>query len=277
MKRTSFPMVSRFSRKSTIRQSFTLIELLVVIAIIAILAAMLLPALSAARESARSSKCTGTLKNLGLAIITYAGDNASHSPAGYRVENKNYVDGVVYWNGDSLYTSNLGTTNAYNTMFYLLPMGGYFPEIEANRASVNDNTKPFWRNIRDSYFRCPSDSRTALDGASNFAKTSYRFFYVNRAGCDYLPGQVYKGYDSARTIVGLDRPDNSLTADIFPWYKGKDDTEANRNTYGYPSSHPSNSNALFLGGHVLNFAHKDFATRAVAYGKNIGQYLDKIE
>ena len=57
---------------------FTLIELLVVIAIIAILAAMLLPALSAARESARESHCTGKLKQLALANILYSGDNTDN-------------------------------------------------------------------------------------------------------------------------------------------------------------------------------------------------------
>jgi len=61
-------------------RSFTLIELLVVIAIIAILAAMLLPALSKAREKARSIKCVNNHKQVALVLRLYADDNHEFVP-----------------------------------------------------------------------------------------------------------------------------------------------------------------------------------------------------
>jgi prepilin-type N-terminal cleavage/methylation domain-containing protein len=108
-----------------LRQAFTLIELLVVIAIIAILAAILFPVFAQAKDAAKSTVNLSNLKESGLAMIMYSGDNEDNFPLVERNEPSNAaLFGMSTWQVDvQPYVKSWG--------IFLHPKNSYHPSDPA--------------------------------------------------------------------------------------------------------------------------------------------------
>jgi prepilin-type N-terminal cleavage/methylation domain-containing protein len=160
---------------SAARQGFTLVELLVVIAIIGILVALLLPAIQAARESARRASCNNNMKQLALAIQNYH-DTFQRFP--------------ISFGGNNVYNN---TNTGRSWMIGILPMieqQALYDQIRFDQPVSHADNTAVSRTVVPA-FLCPSDGYGAdgtLDTRANVNDTRAINNYKAVAGGNWNAG-----------------------------------------------------------------------------------------
>jgi prepilin-type N-terminal cleavage/methylation domain-containing protein len=171
---------------------FTLVELLVVIAIIGALVALLLPAVQAAREAARRTKCTNNLRQLALACHNH------HDVTGTLPRNGNSVDPVAlqnsHGNGTGCCNQNVATWSWIARTLPYFEQKSLFDTANIPISVLNSN--PQGQTAIATVMpmlNCPSDAapRTRTNSANlnglRSAVTNYKGVSGANWGADFYP------------------------------------------------------------------------------------------
>jgi prepilin-type N-terminal cleavage/methylation domain-containing protein/prepilin-type processing-associated H-X9-DG protein len=191
------------------RQGFTLVELLVVIAIIGMLIALLLPAVQAARESARRSQCQNNLKQLALGCHNYESTHKifprGNNPAAINAQNPFPNSGNTSW--------------LFVSLGYIDQSGLYDQVVQAGNLAnaVTQGILP----AKHSLTRCPSDPyiATAPDPLNDLRVCNY----IGSTGpqCNNPPAGCpapFQIHCNGQTVPGANSVPPALSPATHPGY-----------------------------------------------------------
>jgi prepilin-type N-terminal cleavage/methylation domain-containing protein len=238
------------------RHGFTLVELLVVIAIIATLIGLLLPAVQAARESARRLACSNNLKQMALAV-------ANHVDARQRFPSNMQEPGLFHQFGITDYTGSLKT---YGGIFQILP---YF-EQQAAYDQLITAMKPNPSNVHDGNGRnsqrnahvtpwlgtliCPSDAvplRSTAGNLTNYRLSGGDIWWSHLHAAPKQRGPFQRG-DLQRVRIKDITDGTSKTVMLGEAITGSADDSLERGVAEVSPSKPSTCMSSISGGQILN-------------------------
>ncbi len=215
--------------KSHSRKAFTLIELIVVVVVIAILVAMLLPAINAALENGRITKCASNLRQIGSAMTLFANEHNGYYPESGATVPWGTVDsappggsGQASWMEQISIYMNLSVNN-----------GGGATTADPQYARGN------------SVFTCPS---------SSLVKTADKYYsYFNGA---HAALTANGNFGAVKQQLIQHPTEQILSGDISDWPDGPGLTDADKDDYSQnpfdtqANFHNGRVNILFADGHV---------------------------
>ncbi|WP_428388433.1 type II secretion system protein [Mucisphaera sp.] len=231
------------ARLTNTHRAFTLIELLVVISIIALLIGILLPALGAARNVARTAQCASNVRQQVLAIVTFATDNRESLPLAknYDFPNETSISGVS------------DTVDDFQQDLLTPYIGG---------SEGNGNFSPV--------FVCPSTEGGAGPDwlrATDPPVTHYRY---NTYAAYWWPSLTNRELTASNLSTPTSATDAVIQYDVM-WYAEQDNPANDWQLENYP--HASSINVGYMDGHVTTVSGEVYLEQS-SLGKNFAEQVN---
>ncbi len=223
------------SSLSGFKRGFTLVELLVVISIVAILAGLLLPVLVKAKQKGQATVCLNDLKQAGLAVQLFAGDNDRGSAGNSR-----------WWENLMPYVPKVGVDKRYQNVKIFMCPSYPIPKNTPNKSQVITYVVNAWDIQLASSCQSKSNDHIGFSKITNFnspSQSSYLLDNEDGAENQGINRPIITSFQDMQTDLNHVWHPSHLPYGLGSKRLSKDRRiAANR--------HNNGSNILFIDGHV---------------------------